>query len=347
MNALIPLLILLAAPAPTARPKVVHFKRITEPRENAFTLLAPRDWQLSGGITRVDPNAGGGALNAVAAKLDMNLSSPDGRVTLRWYPETLFIDPRRMPAAGMFPPGSNYNGAMVLPLPNAFGYIEQGFRYVHPQAGNVQTKGRYPLPKLAQSYAKMTQQMGIPIAFHFDVGLMVLTYEEGGAQWEEVFFTAIQDFGDVGNGLWNNKDSFSVRAPLGQLEKTGPLVSIVLNSFQMNTRWLAGEIQGQMQRNQIAVRAQQDIAKLDREITEHRRRTNAEINNQSFHNLMGTEEYVNPLTRKVEVGSNAWSQRWVNANGEAIYSDDPGYDPKKDGLSGFERSPVRKRFPSR
>ncbi len=40
---------------------------------------------------------------------------------------------------------------------------------------------------------------------------------------------------------------------------------------------MAGEIQGQMQRNQIAIRAQQDIAKLDREITEHRRRTNAEI----------------------------------------------------------------------
>jgi hypothetical protein len=266
---------------------------------------------------------------------------------MRWYPETMFIDPRRMPAAGMFPPGSNYNGALVLPLPNAFGYIEQGFRFLHPQAGNVQTKGRYPLPKLAQSYAKMTQQMGIPIAFRFDVGLMVLTYQEGGTAWEEVFFTAIQDFGDVGSGLWNNKDSFSVRAPAGALDKTGPLVSIVLNSFHLNPRWVAGEIQGQMQRNQIAMRAQQDIAKLDREITEHRRRTNAEINNQTFHNLMGTEEYVNPLTKKVEVGSNAWSQRWVNANGEAIYSDDPSYDPKKDGLSGFERSAVRKRFPSR
>ena len=58
-----------------------------------------------------------------------------------------------------------------------------------------------------------------------------------------------------------------------------------------------------MQRNQIAMRAQQDLAKLDREITDHRRRTNAQINNQMFHNLMGTEEFVNPITKKVEVGS--------------------------------------------
>jgi hypothetical protein len=347
MNILIPLLLILAAPAPTPRSKVVHFKRITEPREGAFTLLAPRDWQVMGGITRVDPNASGGALNSIGAKLDMTLASPDGRITLRWYPETMFVDPRRMPAAGMFPPGSNYNGALVLPLPNAFGYIEQGFRYIHTQAGNVQTKGRYPLPKVAQAYSKVTQQMGIPIAFRFDVGLMVLTYQEGGVAWEEVFFAVIQDFGDMGSGLWNNKDCFSVRAPLGELDKTGPLVSIVLNSFQVNPRWLMGEIQAQMQRGGIALRAQQDIAKLDREITEHRRRTNAEINNQTFHTLMGTEEYVNPLTKKVEVGSNAWSHRWVNANGEAIYSDDANYDPKKDGLSGFERSAVRKRFPSR
>ena len=65
------------------------------------------------------------------------------------------------------------------------------------------------------------------------------------------------------------------------------------------------------------------------------------------HNIMGTEEYVNPITKQTEVGSNQWNNRWVNQNGEAIYTDDPNYDPARHGLTGFERSPVRKRFPDR
>jgi hypothetical protein len=82
-------------------------------------------------------------------------------------------------------------------------------------------------------------------------------------------------------------------------------------------------------------------------ITEHRRRTNSEINNQAYHNLMSTEEYVNPITRQTEVGSNEWTYRWVNERGEAIYTDDANYDPARQGLSGYQRSPVRKRFPDR
>ena len=89
-----------------------------------------------------------------------------------------------------------------------------------------------------------------------------------------------------------------------------------------------------------------EIARLDREITEPRR-TNVEIDKQMYHSLMGTEEYVNPLTKKTEVGSNAWNYRWVNERGEAIYTDDPSFDPERAGLNGFVKSSVRKRFPDR
>jgi hypothetical protein len=309
-------------------------------------LLAAADWRARGGIVRVNPMTSGGALNAVAAKLDFALSSADGRVSLRWYPETVYIDTRRMPAAAMFPPGSNYNGATVLPLPNAFGYLEMGFRQLHPRAASLRVKGRYPLPDTAQSYAAVARLMRVPIQFRFDAGLMVVEYEEGGA-WEEALYTAVQDFGDAGAGLWNNKDTFSMRAPVGELEKNARIVSVIMNSVQLNPKWVEGEIRGQITRNEIHIRTQEEIARLDREIVEHRRRTNAEINNQMFHNLMGTEEYVNPITKKVEVGSNSWNYRWVNERGEAIYSDDPNYDPKRSGLEGFQRSPVRKRFPQR
>jgi len=333
-----------AAPAGQA----VRFKRIVEPRESAFTMLAPVDWSASGGIVRVNPLNSGGPLNSLAAKLDFTLTSGDSQAVMRWYPEMTLVDTRYMPAAGMFPPGSNYNGAMVWPLESAFGYIEKAlFARQRPGASAVQVKLRQQLPQAAAGYQRVAQMMQLPIRLNYDAAIIVFEYSQGGGRWEEAFYTAIQDMGQMGAGLWSNKDSFSVRAPAGKLDAMRPIIDLMLNSVKLNPTWVQGEIQGQIQRGEIARRTQEEIARLDREIVENRRRTNAEIQNQMHHNLMGTEEYVNPITREIEVGSNQWNYRWVNRNGEAIYTDDTNYDPARHGLDGFQRSPVRKRFPDR
>jgi hypothetical protein len=329
-----------------AHGEVLRFHRVAEPKEGAFTVLVPEGWKVSGGILRVNPLTGGGALNAIAAKLDLTIASPDGRAVLRWYPETNWMDMRGQPAAMAFPTGSNYNGAIVAPKMNAATYLQQVvFPRTHARPSNVRVKGVYPLPKVADSYRQVVRMMGVPLPFQFDACLMLVEYQEGGVAGEEALFTAIQDWGQV--GLWTNKDTFAVRTYAGGLEKIGRILSVMLNSTRLNPRWVEGETRGQIQRNEIAVRTQQDIARLDKEITEHRSRTNAEINNQMYHNLMRTEEYVNPLTKEVEVGSNEWNARWVNDRGEAIYSDDTNFDPQRLGLSGYVKSPVRKRFPER
>jgi len=344
------LLLCLAASALAQPLATVRFKRIPEPREQAFTLLVPDGWRASGGIVRVNPLTAGGPLNSIAAKLDFALTDPTGAVTLRWLPETAYVDLRNTPAGqmGMFPPGSNYNGAMSLPVMSAMAYLQQMvFRRTRPGASGLQVKLRQPLPQTAQSYQQIVRLAGVPLQFRFDAALLIFAYQEGGKAWDECLYTAIQDMGPAAAGLWSNKDTFTLRTPAGQLEKLGPVVSTILNSVQLNPAWVEGEIRGQIQRSEIAIRTQQEIARLDREIVEHRRRTNAEINNQMYHSLMGTEEYVNPHTKKVEVGSNAWNYRWVNGHGEAIYTDDPNYDPVRQGLQGFTRSPIRKRFPQK
>lgn len=325
--------------------RTLHLKQAAEPNENAFTFLLPAGWRISGGIVRVNPLASDGALNAIGAKLDLTLASPDGKVALRWYPEMNYMDPRGIgPAAPMFPVGSMYNGARVYPVPNAFAFLDQGIlRLQHPRASGMAVRQRIPLPGVGQSYQQVVRAGGAPFEFRYDVGLLIVSYVEGGTKWDELLYTAIQDFAQT--GIWSNKDTFSARAPSGELENVAGLIGVILNSVQLNPRWVEGEIRGQMQRSEIAIRTQQEISRLDREIVEHRRRTNAEINNQAFHNLMRTEEYVNPHTKKVEIGSNEYSYRWVNERGEAIYTDDPNYDPARQGLTGYSKSPVRKRFP--
>ncbi|MBI4894032.1 MAG: hypothetical protein HY821_25670 [Acidobacteria bacterium] len=326
----------------------VQFKRMAEPKERAFTVLAPADWRVSGGIVRVNPSAAGGTLNAIGAKLDFTMTSGDGRVTLRWLPETMYMDARQMAAGQMFPQGSNYNGALVWPKLNAEAYIQQGMlKRLRAGAQGIKVKARYPLPQVAASYAQMARSMGVPVELRYDAALMVMEYTEGGQTWEEAFYTAVQDFGQAGAGLWSNKDSFAARAPAGQLDKVRPVLTVILNSVELSPEWMMGELQGQMTRGEIARRSQQELARIDREIVEHRRRTNSEINNMMYHNLMGTDEYVNPKTQKVEIGTNAYKNRWVNERGEAIYTDDDNFDPVRAGLSGYVRSQVRKRFPEK
>jgi hypothetical protein len=338
---LFPLLVCSLAGGETQR-----FLRQPEPKEGAFTILLPAGWKASGGIVRVNPLAANGALNAIGAKLDFTVSSPDGKVTLRWLPETNYVDTRGTALQGMFAPGSNYNGAPVAPKMSAQLYLLQAvFPLSHRGASQVTVAGRYPLPGVAAGYQRVVREMRLPVQFAYDAALVVISYNENGGAWREALYTAIQDWGPAGNGLWTNKDTFTVRAPASEFDKAARMVSVIVNSVELNPRWVEGEIRGQIQRNEIAIRAQQDIARLDREIVEHRRRTNAEINNQMYHSLMGTEEYVNPLTKKTETGSNAWNYRWVNDRGEAIYSDDASFDPVRAGLSGYVKSPVRKRFP--
>lgn len=333
--------------ASLAHGQAVRFSKVSEPREGAFTMLLPEGWKTAGGIVRVNPLARGGPLNSIAAKVDFTATSPDGRTVMRWYPEMNWMDMRGQPAAAAFPNGSNYNGATVWPKLNAVNYLQLAFRRAHATAANVRMKAAYPLPAVAQSYRQVVARMGIPPLFQFDVALIIVEFRENGAASEEMWYTAIQDWGQAGAGLWTNKDTMSLQAPAGELEKQGRRLSVMLNSVRLNPRWVQGEIRGQMQRNEIAIRTQQEIARLDSEIADHRRRTNAEINNQMYHNLMRTEEYVNPLTKEVEVGSNEWNYRWVNERGEAIYTDDGNFDPARAGLRGYVRSPVRKRFPDK
>ena len=154
----------------------------------------------------------------------------------------------------------------MWPRLNAVDYLQQVvFQRSHARATGLRVKGSYPLPKVAASYREVVRRMGLPDVFRFDAALMVVEYQEGGAV-EETLYTAIQDWGRAGAGLWSNKDTFSVRTSAEGLDRAGRVVSVILNSARLNPKWVEGEIRGQMQRNEIALRTQQEVQRLDREI---------------------------------------------------------------------------------
>jgi len=328
------------------------FKRINEPKENAFSLLVPEEWQIEGGIFRVNPLRQGGPSQSIAAKLDFSVKKDDeGSVMIRWLPDVLYFDARYSPAGqmGLFPEGSNYQGMTVLNIMSPETFIEQiAFPYAHPDAKNLKIISSKKLSEVASNYYRRVKK-AIPYStMSYEAALVKLKYSENQKFYEEVMVTIIENWGQLGAGMWGNKETFYVRAPENELKDWESLFSVIQNSVRINLHWLMGEIKGQAARGEIAVNTQKEIERIGREITAHRQRTNAEIHNDMYLTLTEQEEYVNPYTNEIEIGTNQWDYRWVNESGDVIYTDSEEYDPNVDvhmNRSDFKRSKIRERFP--
>jgi hypothetical protein len=314
--------------------KTIILNRVTEPNEQAFSILIPKGWKTEGGIIRINPTAQGGAAQSIGAKLDFIVKRDDeGSVALHWLPEILYYDPRRSPAGqmGLFPIGSNYNGMPVYPVMSAVDFLTQGvFPLIHQNASNVQLIEKRQLPDLIESYKKRLATFAMPVDFSYDAAVVTVTYQENGKEYKEKLITVIEDMGQIGTGMWGNKETFLFRAPINEFDGLESIASIIQDSVKINPQWMIGELRGQIQRGEMALQTQQYINEINKQIVEHRQNTYAQIRNDMYLNLTSQEEYVNPYTNEVELGSNEWKNRWTNGSGDVVYSDDPNYNPNRD-----------------
>jgi len=334
-----------------SKTKTMVFHKMNEPNEKAFSFLVPDGWKITGGITRVDPNAAGGPANSIEAKLYMKVSSPDEKAGICWLPDTRFYDMQRCPTrnliGNMFPTGSNYNGMLVMPIlsPEQF-VLQVAVPFAHPHALNVKIIETKPLPELAFRFQQLSAQMIPGYSFNYAAAIVTLSYSEIGIAYTEKMVCVIEDYGQPGAGMWGNKETWYVRAESGKFETMSPVFATIGHSVRVNSEWLVREIRSQQTNNQIALKTQQDIAKIEKQISDHRANTNSEINNDMYLNLTGQEDYTNPFTGQTERGTNEWNFRWENDHGDVIYSNNQNYSPNEDAnitVKGFKQSEIRKR----
>lgn len=336
-------------PAATAKAtgNTLILHRYTEPRESAFTILLPAGWIAEGGVLRVNPLTSNGAMNTVGAKVDFLVKKDAaGTMMIHWLPNFAYKDPRWL-QGGYFPVGSSYMGMTVHPLVDAQTFLAAFvFQRQRPQARNVQVLERKPLPGLAKHYQDRATSMPGMGSYQYDAGLMVAAYDEGGVRYKEKMVAVIEDTGQVMLGTWMNRETLTVRAPAEEFDKTEPLFDIIQTSLQGNPAWVVGEQRGAAQRAANALETQRYIQNAARQIVENRQKTNAEIRHGLWLFMTSQEDFVNPHTGEVEQGSNQWKHRWVNGNGDLVYTDDPKYDPNWDPANrrtDFKLSRVRDR----
>ncbi|PKN33447.1 MAG: hypothetical protein CVU61_13405 [Deltaproteobacteria bacterium HGW-Deltaproteobacteria-19] len=315
-------------------PQTVAFTRVAEPREHAFTMLVPRGWIVEGGIFRVDPNRTGGTGNSIEAKCDIAVKSDAaGTIMLRRLPKINYADgPMLPPTHG---PGMNYNGMTVVRMPGWEDYLLHVFSQTRAGATNARVVQKEPLPKLAELFSRLSEpvaralmQVGIQPPT-YQAGFIIVEYTENGRAYKELLYTVLVD-ARRSMALWANDFTTTMRSPAGEVDQWKPVLDIIGNSVRLNPQWVAGEMRGQGERAEISRKVLQDLSRIDREITAHRSKTQQSIQKDQYLTLTSQEDYVNPITGKVERDTSDWSRRWVNANGDYIYSNDTGYNPNRD-----------------
>ncbi len=324
-----------AAPPPTA------FLHYLDRTEGAFLVLVPKGWTTQGGIARVNPLTAGGPGQSLEAKLDFAvLREPAGRVAVRWLPSTNYVHP----GPGVITP--SVNGMPVVPMPTPRDFILRGILpRLRPAARGLQVVEVQPRPdveRAMQAGDKARSLMASGTRYHVAAQAVTVTYEEGGTRFKEVLFAAIEGLAVAETQLWSNGLTVAARAPEGEFASYGPVARVIINSFGLSPRWWAAEAAGQRDRGRVVDQTMKYIAQLDREIAEHRQKTQAQIQDQAYLTLTGQERWINPHTGRPELGSNEWKHRWQDNFGQVIYTDEDRWDPNLDPalkVSGFKRAP--------
>jgi hypothetical protein len=140
--------------------------------------------------------------------------------------------------------------------------------------------------------------------------------------------------------MWSNTMTVAWRAPRGQMAQWEPLLQIVRESLAIDPQWLAqehqrqGRVAGQMRDLQSY---QQQVLG---EILDSRRATTAAIAHSGYLLITGQHERVNPATGQTMLVPDNAANVWVDGQGNAVYSEDQGYNPANDQTLGGDWSAV-------
>lgn len=323
-------------PGSPAKPVRLLLQRVSEPNENAFTVLVPKGWQTAGGIFNVNPLQSNGPGNSISPKCDYAVKSDDrGGIMLRWLPAWNYADLTYSPTGfGLFRPGQSYRGMPVRVMPAAKAFLTELVAKERPGAANLGIVAEDPMPEVTRAFDERAAPLNLQLRqsglgpLRFESLAMAVEYDEAGVRYREILMTTIAD-NRRSAFQWSNENTIALRAPAADFEAWKPVLDMIQGSREANPQWLAAVARAAGERAKGALETQQYINRVANEIVENRRRTNAEIRHENWLFLTGQEEYKNPFTGAIERGTSEYRYRWENNRGEVLYCDENAFDPNR------------------
>jgi len=331
------------ARAATNTAGILRFKKVSikdQPNMiggEAFSFLAPVDWQVDGGLVwRPHPT--------MPAAVSMRVRNPKGLEQLESFPTVAFSWGGYLPVTG-FPQGSIYLGNEVQPpVRDAIAFVKE--RLLPRMRGNVPAKvvKTEALPKLAEAAraAEPSPPYGGP-QMVFTAGRVRIEYEVNGQPVEEDLYCVLNSMAlPTGNMTIQIADKLSgLRAPKGKLDEATKLFETMIYSTRINLEWFNQYSQlvqalTQAQMNQIRAagelsryisRTSSEISDMMRQSYEQRQASQDRINKNWSQYMRGVDEYHDPVAgRPVELPS-GYKNAWVSGSGEYIVTDSVNFNP--------------------
>jgi hypothetical protein len=312
---------------------------MAEPKETAFFFLAPAGWQAEASVFRVNPLENNGPANSLMAKTNLELKSDAiGACLIHFLPIWIAVDFTGSGLAynaAFYPIGSNYEGALVKPLPTPGQFLDEAARLFNPTATDFHRLFGVDLQEMAviveQLYASSNQffvGMGVP-PLTCQAGVAVYEYTENGVRYRETIVTAIVD-GRGALASWWNERLIRMRCPATLANAVQPTFDAVVRSFVLNPEWLANEHRHAAKRTGIVIATGKELSDAARKMWSNWRDSRSSATEQTVLAITDQREYVNPYTDEIELAQAGYNRRWVSSQGDVIFTNDVNYNPTTD-----------------
>lgn len=327
------------------RLRVIDPNGFGQPME-AYSILIPKGWKSSGGITWQVGNP----CMVESIRNRVSVTSPDGSMALELYPvqqwewwdDQLMLqtqmqqqqDPvfKRCPIAQPMDAGQFLQGPMAQEIGAQVLSVEP-----NEEMNTV-------LREQAQAANQQYQQAGVSVENRPSAALATLRFPDGSGgialcsigmtvAWMPNYMTG----GQSASYTCAANQKIAVRCPAGKEEEARKLLSSVLASFRMNPEWQAG-VQ-RMFNNVVAVERQETAkraavqrdamnysAELQQRTWEEGQASRDRISEGWSQSLRGVETWKDPSGGSIELNS-GYNEAWSRPDGSYILSNDPLFDP--------------------
>jgi hypothetical protein len=316
-----------------------------DPQSNleAFSLLVPHNWQITGGVTWTPERA------AAPAQIGLRLVNPDGLEAFEVYPNLYFTWSNNPLAQMTKPVGSHLFGFEVRKPAAAREAMRQ---FVLPRYRNIpglavvdegpalELLGVVSRNQPAQAQGAQYSNDSARFRLHYAQNNQGIAEEMSGvAEYTRVIIPGM--FGGTENIYWSIGYLTSFRASQERLESYADLYRAIFTSFKLNPAWTAlvqQVIQGLTSNtirhiNQIGALSRQ-ISRDYNEISENNLRgwqersaADDRVSEKFSQTIRDVDPYYDPNTGQTVELPSGYTQAWSTPLGEYMLTDDPNFNP--------------------
>ncbi len=303
-----------ARPAAGGGPKL-DYVRWEDPRERAFSIEAPRGWNVQGGTFR---------FASVDTRAAVEMASPDGQVRITSGDAEIptYTLPTPMLAMAGFREGSWYSpgyGVRMIVRRYVPGvrfaqeYAEGKVASGCPQLAVVDSRDR---PDLAQALGRLLAPAGGYVSQQLTTGEVSFTCNSGGRPMRGYYFAGTVLTGTQGTGLWNVQHLCGWVAAAGREATAQAAFDHMIASIRINPEWARAQQHLTAQTSEIVARTHAEISRGISESYWARQRVYDDLSRKWSNVILGQTDVVDPET----------GEKWKVAAGHNYYWRKEGTD---------------------